>query len=220
MATPFDANFIATLTPAKAREWSLKMAETLSEINQRSETDISQFRDELKAMDDASLFHNNQGAKCITEKIIQIRKDTADEKIIVAAHTDELLDIVAEMLEREFRKNEAIRRSVGRIDKMTFKHSTHGHEQRYSLVQRLNDSSDDLGIVLLSALDSGWWGPSMHGASTMLLCDAVWSQAVYERLVGTIRRFSQTRPCTIWDYGRLMGFYEAAKAVREKSQIY
>ena len=217
MSTRFEADFIAALTPAKARECSLAVEEMLSETNQQyAETEMSQFRDELKAMDDASVLHLDRRFKDITEKIIQIRKDKPDEKMIVAAHTDKDLDMISEMLERQLRKNEVLRCSVGRIDKMTLDPWLGGYDQWDSFIQRLNDPSDDLGIILLSALDYRWWGFNLQRASTMFLSDAVWSHARHQRLLGTIQRLGQTRPCTVYDCAMSN---EMAKAVREKSQI-
>ncbi|KAK0634170.1 hypothetical protein B0T14DRAFT_492182 [Immersiella caudata] len=219
-ATPFDANFIATLDPGKAREWSEKMEETLSEDNKRSETDIAKYRDELKAMDDAALIQTHPNARAIVDRIMQIRKNKTDEKMIVVAHKDAFLDAVAELLEREFRKNEPFRRSVGRIDKNFFKNKEPDHTERYYLVRRLNDPADDLGIMLLSALDGNWHGLHMQGASTLILCDPIWSHAVMQRVVGTIRRLGQTRPCTIYDCGTMVETYEAAKAAREMARMW
>jgi len=163
-------------------------------------------------MDDATLYSTETTIKGITELIIKVRTNHPDEKVIVVSNSDAFLDTIAEVLDREFRKNEAIRRSVGRFDK------TLTGEPRWNLVQRLNDPSDDLGVVLLSALNNGWVGLNLSGATIMILCDPVWSQDLWDRLVGAIRRLSGTRPITIYDCctGPVA---EAAKVIREKGKI-
>ncbi|KAK0712008.1 hypothetical protein B0H67DRAFT_586798 [Lasiosphaeris hirsuta] len=87
------------------------------------------------------------------------------------------------------------------------------------MIQRLNNRSDHLGIVLLSALADGWWGLSLSGASTMLLCDPIWSQNLYDRLAGAIRRLGQTRPCTLYEFRTAGPLDDLAKVVREKSRV-
>ena len=211
------SDLLANLTPAKAREIASKLEERFLQLNQRSATQISQFRDELKAMDGATL---NSVAKAITMYIVDIRKKKPEEKIIVVSVSDKFLDEMAEALEREFRKDEAIRYSIGRLDNTTL--SSNNYETDlpcFEVQRRLNDPSDDLGIVLLSVLAEGWQGMSLTGASTMLLCDPIWWHNVYVRLVGLIRRLGQTRPTSICNFTTSGGIGELTEAVREKSQV-
>ena len=207
-----DPEVIANLTPETAREIIREIEEDIALANQRSATEISKLRDDLKAMDDATLYSTETTLKVITELIIKIRTNRPDEKMIVVSNSDAFLDTIAEALDREFRKNEAIRRSVGRLD------NTLTGEPRWNLVQRLNDPSDDLGVVLLSPLTDAWWGLNLSGASSMILCGPVWSQTLWDRLVDAIRILGGTRPITIYDWctGPVA---EAAKAIREKGKI-
>lgn len=188
-------DIIANLGPSAARAVARHLEEKYAQGNRRSADEVSERREKLKTMDDAELEAEDPKVKVIVGLVMRVRKDKPDEKMIVASHVDAFLDHFTETLEREFRKDEAARCAVGRFDK----DAAGAQTPRNELSQRLNDRADDLGILLVNALDDGWWGFTLTGASTLFLCDPVWTQARYNRLVGMIRRLGQTRHCEVFE---------------------
>ncbi|KAK4447971.1 hypothetical protein QBC34DRAFT_381803 [Podospora aff. communis PSN243] len=211
---PFS-DYLPMMNPALARELSRRMENQFIQENQRSAADIVQFRNQLKAMDDAALFEFQHDAKLRPGQIIKMRKEKPDEKMIISSHSDSFLDAVAKILEREFRKDETLRVSVGQIDSSP----AHLRGRPDDLAQRLNDRSDDLGIILLGSLSAAWHGLNMTGASILVLAHPVWTQDKYDRLVGTIRRLGQTRVTTIVNIAPADGSVEWANIVREMGSI-
>lgn len=151
---------VRDMTPGQARDigWVVEELSRANQQQQRSPTQISQWREELEAMGDVILYCRYPAARRIVGRIIQTRKDHPDEKMIAVSKLDPFLDVIAEILDREFRKpqNQHLRCSVGRL------YNTPTGEQ----------PPQDSVVVLVSAYADGKWDLD-HSAFAMLLCDPI-----------------------------------------------
>ncbi|KAK0709323.1 hypothetical protein B0T26DRAFT_403234 [Lasiosphaeria miniovina] len=165
---------IAKLTPETAREIMHKMQKRLALANRRSVAQILVLRDELKAMDDktlaiqrsanqtwellkelkakndARLYLSDTLAGPVIEQIMHIRSTKPMEKMIVVSNSDTFLDTISEGLYREFTRR-WVTCGIGRFDNYFV-----GKEHAQNVVRRLNNPSDNLCVVLLSAVTDGW----------------------------------------------------------------
>ncbi|KAK3375802.1 hypothetical protein B0T24DRAFT_617060 [Lasiosphaeria ovina] len=165
---------IAKLTTKKAREIMCKMQERLALANTRSVAQILARRDELRTMDDKALAFqrsvnqiwdlikdfkakNDAGqylhdtlAGPVIEQIMHIRSTKPTEKMIVVSNSDTFLDAISEGLHREFTKR------WWNCDIGRFNNYFVGEEHAQNVVRRLNDPSDNLCVILLSAVTDGW----------------------------------------------------------------
>ncbi|KAK4032651.1 P-loop containing nucleoside triphosphate hydrolase protein, partial [Parachaetomium inaequale] len=116
-----------------------------------------------------------------------IRRDFADEKIIIAAPSLMFLDVLGEALRRMLRSSVVIAEFNGTVDVIG----------RAEILRRFNGPSITPNVLLLSA-QAGGVGLNIAGASQIILTEPFWSPGDESQLIGRADRMQQTRKVKVY----------------------